>query len=250
MSGHSHWAGIKHKKGKVDKRRGVLFSRLAKHVMSAARRGGKDPDTNLELQYAIEAARAANMPKENIERTILKGAGELEGERLEMVRYEGYGSGGAAVLVDALTDNRNRTTANARKVFDSHSGKLGASGCVSWMFQTKGLVILDLKGRPEEEVFDTAVEAGAEDFLKSGDFYELACPVGAFKRLLDALKLKGIGWESAEITQVPLSYVDLSVEDGRKVLNLLEALEADEDVSNVYSNFNLPEELVTELDKE
>jgi len=250
MSGHSHWAGIKHKKGKADARKGRLFSRLAKQVISASRRGGKDPDTNLELQYAIEAAKAANMPKDVIERAILKGAGELEGRRLEMVRYEGYGNGGAAVMVDALTDNRSRTAANTRKIFDTYGGKLGASGCVSWMFQTKGLVILDLKGRAEEEVFDIAVEAGAEEFQRSGSFYELTCPVGAFKHVLDALRQSGIEWESAEITQVPLSYVDLSVDDGRKVLSLLEALEADEDITNVYSNFNLPRELVAEMDKE
>jgi len=250
MSGHSHWAGIKHKKERQDKRRGRLFSRLSKAIISAARRGGKDPDANLELQYAIEEAKAANMPKETIERAILKGAGELEGQQLEAVRYEGYGSGGAAVIVDALTDNRNRTTAHVRKIFDDRGGKLGASGCVSWVFQTKGLVILPAADRSEEELFDLAVEAGAEDFQRAGDFYELTCPARELKNVLDALESSGIQHDSAEITLVPLSYVDLSVEDGRRVLGLLDDLQEDEDVTNVYSNFNLPPELVAELSEQ
>jgi len=247
MSGHSHWSGIKHKKGREDERRGRLFSKLSKAVISATRQGGKNPDNNIELQFAIDEAKAANMPKDTIERAILKGAGELEGGQLDSVRYEGYGGGGAAVMVDALTDNRNRTTSHIRKIFDSHAGKLGTSGCVAWMFQTKGLIILDLAGRSEEEVFDLAVEAGAEDFQRAGDFYELTCPAGAFSGVKAALQGGGIEWESAEITQVPTSYVDLGLEDGRKILKMMEGLEQDEDVQGVYSNFNLPEELVSEL---
>ncbi len=248
MSGHSHWAGIKYKKDREDKRKGRLFSRLAKALISAARTGGKKVETNLALQYAIEQAKAANMPKGNIERAILKGAGELEGQQVEALRYEGYGSGGAAVMVDALTDNRNRTTPRVRIIFESHAGKLGTSGCVAWMFETKGLIILDLEdASEEEEVFDVAVEAGAEDFQKAGDVYELRCPVAEFRNVLEALERSGIEHESAEITEVPRSYVDLSVEDGRKILRLMEELEEDEDVTAVHSNFNLPEELVAEL---
>ena len=250
MSGHSHWAGIKHKKGREDAKRGRLFSRLAKAIISAARQGGKDPSTNLALQYAVEEAKAANMPKDTIARAILKAVGELEGQQLASVRYEGYGSGGAAVMVDALTDNRNRTTANVRRIFDSHAGKLGTSGCVSWMFSTKGLFILDLGGRTEEEVFDIAVEAGAEDFQPSGEFYELTCPVAEFKNVRDALEGAGITHESAEITEVPTSYVDLDADEGRKILKMMGSLEEDEDVNGVHSNFNLPEELVAELNAE
>jgi len=247
MAGHSHWAGIKHKKSREDARRGKLFSKLAKHIMSAARRGGGNPDVNLELQYAIEAAKQNNMPKENIERAILKATGQLGGEALEAVRYEGYGSGGAAVMIDALTDNRNRTSAEVRNIFSSHGGKIANSGCVSWLFQTKGLIILKLDQKGEDEVFDIAVEAGAEDFQKSGDYYELTCAVADLNGLKEALQQAGITCESAEITQVPQSYVDLSVEDGRKVLALMEEIEDHDDVENVYSNFNLPEELVQEL---
>jgi len=247
MSGHSHWAGIKHKKGKEDEKRGRLFSKLAKSVIAASRSGGKNPETNLQLQYAIEEAKAASMPKETIERAILKGAGEIEGQHLESVRYEGYGPGGAAVMVDALTDNRNRTTSTVRKTFDGRGGKLGTSGCVSWIFKTKGLFIVKLDERTEEEVFDIAVEAGAEDFQQAGEFYELTCPVTEFKKVMNALRGAGIHYESAEITEVPTSYVDLDAEHGRKILNMLDALEENEDVNNVYSNFSLPKELVDQL---
>jgi len=248
MAGHSHWAGIKHKKERQDKRRGKLFSKLAKNIMGAARRGGKDPDLNLELQYAIEDAKAANMPKDNIERAVLKGAGELEGEQIESVRYEGYGPGGAAVIVDALTDNRNRTTANVRRIFESHGGKLGATGCVSWNFETKGLILISLDDETgEEQVFDVAVEAGAEDFQQAGGSYELTCPVGEFRGVREALAGAGIEYESAEITEVPRSYTDLGVDDGRKIVTMMEELEDDEDVNRVHSNFNLPQELVDEM---
>jgi len=247
MSGHSHWAGIKHKKAREDKRRGRVFSRLSKAIMGAARRGGKDPSSNLMLQYAIEEAKADNMPKDTIERAILKGVGELEGAQIESVRYEGYGAGGVAVIVDAMTDNRNRTTSNLRQAFEEHGGNLGTTNCVAWAFETKGLIILNLDAERLDEVFDFAVEAGAEEFQKSGDFYELTCPPAQFKGVVDALKAHNVQYESAQITEVPKSYVDLSVEDGRRNLSMLERLEEDEDVENVYSNLNLPEELVREL---
>ena len=190
------------------------------------------------------------MPKETIERAILKGAGEIEGQQLESVRYEGYGPGGAAVMVEALTDNRNRTTSIIRKKFDERGGKLGTSGCVSWVFKTRGLFIVRLEERTEEEVFDIVVEAGAEDFQEAGGFYELTCPVASFKRVMDALHAAGIHYESGQITEVPVSYVDLSVEEGRQILRMMEALEEDDDVSSVYSNFNLPPALVEELARE
>ena len=250
MSGHSHWAGIKHKKAREDKKRGKLFNRLSKAIISATRRAGKDPGTNLELQYAIDEAKAANMPKDTIERAVLRGAGELAGEQMEDLRYEGYGSGGAAVIVDTLTDNRNRTTPHLRKIFDDHGGNLGTSGCVGWNFQTKGLFVVDLGERDEPDLFDIVVEAGAEDFQKAGDFYEVVCPAPAFKAVMDALRAAGTECESAEITLVPTSYIDLSEADGRKILKMMEEQEEDEDVANVYSNFNLPQSLVKELAEE
>ena len=190
------------------------------------------------------------MPKDNIERAILKGAGELEGQEVEAIRYEGYGSGGAAVMVDVLTDNRNRASADIRQTFENHGGNLGTRGCVAWVFETKGLIILPAEERSEEEIFDLAVEAGAEDFDQSGRFYELTCPVSEFENVREALEGKEIEFESAEITEVPLSYVDLSVKDGRKILPMMEELEDNDDVSQVHSNFNLPDDLVQELDEE
>ena len=248
MAGHSHWAGIKHKKAKEDVKRGKVFSRLSKAIMSAARRGGGDLATNLEFQYAIEAAKAANMPKENIERAILKATGQLPGERLEAVSYEGYGPGGAAILVNALTDNRNRTSSDVRRIFDSHAGKLGESGCVSWLFQTKGLLLVRLDDRGEEDVFEIAVEAGAEDFEQAGELYELTCEVEDFQNVKQALDKAEIAFESAEITLVPKSYVELDSADGRKVVAMMEELEDHDDIESVASNFDLPEELVAEME--
>jgi YebC/PmpR family DNA-binding regulatory protein len=248
MAGHSHWAGIKHKKKKQDKRRGKIFSKISKKIISAVRRGGKDPETNLDLEYAIEDAKDANMPKDTIERAILKGAGELEGQQVEAARYEGYGSGGAAVMVDVLTDNRNRTTADLRKIFEQHGGKLGTQGCVAWMFETKGLIILDAEGWSEEDLFELVVEAGVEEFERAGDVYELTCPVSDFHGVRQALKEQDIDFESAEITEVPLSYVDLDAGDGRKILGMLEELDDNDDVSSIHSNFNLPAELTAELE--
>lgn len=248
MAGHSHWAGIKHKKKKEDKRRGKLFSKISKNIMSAVRRGGKDPEMNLDLQYAIEDAKAANMPKENIERAILKGAGELAGQQVEAIRYEGYGRGGAAVMVDALTDNRNRTSADMRKIFEAHGGKLGTNGCVAWMFETKGLIVLDAEGWSEEELFELVVEAGVEEFERAGGVYELTCSVSDFHDVRQVLEEKNIEFESAEITEVPLSYTDLDANDGRKIVAMMEDLDDNDDVSNVHSNFNLPEDLAVELE--
>jgi YebC/PmpR family DNA-binding regulatory protein len=250
MSGHSHWSGIKRKKEREDKKKGKAFTRCAKAIMSATRRGGKDPDTNLELQYAIEAAKAANMPKDTIERAILKAAGELPGQSVEAVRYEAYGCGGAAVMVDVLTDNRNRTTPNLRRIFEDHGGNLGTSGCAARNFETKGLLVVDIGDRDEAEVFDLVVEAGVEDFQPSAGAYEIVCPAGEFKKVMDALRAAGIECESAEITEVPVSYVNVSSEEGRRIVKMMERLEENEDVTNVYSNFSLPEELVAEMLKE
>lgn len=246
MSGHSHWAGIKHKKAVVDKKRGKLWSKLVKAIMSAARSGG-DPKANLTLQYAIDKAKASSVPKDTIERAILKGSGQLEGEQLVTVQYEGYGPGGAAVVVDALTDNRNRTTPLVRRAFERHAGNLGAPGCVSWNFERKGLFLMKLGDLDEDEVFMIAADAGAEDFQPAGEFYELTCAVEDFGKVRDALAEHDIPVESADLTFMPKEYIDLGTSDGRKVLALMEELEDIEDVDNVYSNFNLSDELMAEL---
>jgi YebC/PmpR family DNA-binding regulatory protein len=248
MSGHSHWAGIKHKKAKEDAKKGKAFSRIAKQIMTAARHGGKDLDMNLDLKYAIDAARAVNMPKDNIERAVLKGVGELEGSHLEAIRFEGYGPGGSAVLVDVLTDNRHRTTPHMRKVFTDHGGQLAANGSVSWSFESKGLILVTPGERSEDQLFEAAIEAGADDFQPAGEEYEVSCGAKAMQAVRDALRKAGLTVESAEVTMVPKSYVDLSVDDGRKVLKMMEALEDDEDVTAVHSNFNLPPELIAEIE--
>ena len=250
MAGHSHWAGIKHKKKKEDRKRGKLFSKLSKQIMSAVRQGGEDPRDNPRLQQAIDEAKDNDMPKDNIERAILKAAGKLEGSEMVPARYEGYTKGGAAVMVDAVTDNKNRTTSEIKKIFDKHAGKVGANGCVSYMFKNRGFFLLKANGRDEEEVFDITVEAGADDFEKAGDVFELTCEVEEFSNVKDALDENGIEYETAEITRVPQNYVDLDVDTGRKAVELTQELEEHDDVENVYSNFNLPPELAEELSEE
>ena len=247
MAGHSHWSSIKHKKKKEDKKRGKLFSKLSKQIISAVREGGEDPQHNVKLQQAIDEAKENDMPKDNIERAILKGAGKLPGQEPEPARYEGYSKGGAAVMVDALTDNRNRTNSEIKNIFQEHGGKVGTNGCVSWMFETLGFFLLKADGMTDEQIFDIAVEAGADDFERAGDFYELTCDVEDFNEVKNALDGNGIGYETAEITRVPQSYVDLDVEAGRRAVELTEELEDHQDVEDVYSNFNLPQELADEL---
>jgi len=247
MAGHSHWAGIKHKKKKNDKKRGKLFSKLSKKIISAVREGGENPRDNIALQQAIDEAKDNDMPKDNIERAILKGAGKLPGAEPEPARYEGYSKGGAAVMVDALTDNRNRTNSEIQHIFEEHGGKVGTNGCVSWMFQNLGFFLLKANGRSDEEVFDIAVEAGADDFERAGDFFELTCDVEDFNDVKSALDEQGIEYETAEITRVPESYVDLDTEEGRRAVELTKELEDHQDVEDVYSNFNLPQELADEL---
>jgi YebC/PmpR family DNA-binding regulatory protein len=250
MSGHSHWAGIKHKKAKADKQRGKAFSRVSKQIMAAVRKGGKDPKANLELEYAIEAARGVSMPKDTIERAIAKAAGGEEGAKLETCRYEGYGPGGVAIMVDALTDNRNRTTPHIRRSFANHGGELSAAGAVAWTFEMKGLVLVPVDNRTEDEILEMALDAGADDVQPAGSVCEISCDPRRVPAVREALQKAGLTIESAEVTMVPKSYVDLDVETGRKVMKLMEALEDDEDVTNVFANFNLPDELVAELKAE
>ena len=248
MSGHSHWATIKRKKGAADAKKGRVFSKCAKAILSAARAGGGDPDSNLTLRYAIEDARAVNMPKDNIERAILKGTGELEGVRLESVVYEGYGPGAVALMAESLTDNRNRTAAEVRKLFESHGGSLGGPGSVAWMFEKKGVLSVKADSVDEDTLLEIVLEAGADDLQLFDDLYEITCGPAAFGDVRQALADRQIEPETAEITNVATQNATPSLDDARKVLRLMEALEDHDDVQNVSANFEISTELAAELE--
>ena len=242
MAGHSHWAGIKHKKALVDSKRGKLWSKLSKSIIVAAKTGGGDPATNLKLRYAIDAAKAVSMPKDNIQRAIKKGTGELEGGNLDEVLYEGYGPGGVAILCEVLTDNRNRTAGEIRKYFDLAGGKLGATNCVAWMFETKGLLLIDQSKIDEDSLMELALEAGADDVKAVDDKFEVTCEPSAFQDVKAALVERGIEPDVAEIARLPSTTVDLDVETARKVVKLLEKLDDHDDVQSVSTNCNIPAE--------
>jgi len=243
MAGHSHSANIAHRKGLVDAKRGKLFSKLCRAVFVAARNGGGDPDSNLRLRYAIDKARSYSCPKENIERSIKKGTGELGAENYEEVTYEGYGPGGVAVLCEVLTDNRNRTAGDLRKTFEVCGGNLGGSGCVSYLFNFKGLFIIDARHVTEERLMEVALEAGADDVELIEGYYEVTCDPKVFETVRRALDEAKIATESAETSYIPANFIDLDAENGKKMLKLRDLLEENDDVQNVYANDNLPEEL-------
>ncbi len=247
MAGHSHWAGIKHKKKIVDANRGTLFSILAKNITNAARVGGADPNSNLDLSYAIQRAKDANMSKENIERAVKKGTGELPGASLEWAIYEGYAYGGAAVMVQVLTDNKNRTVAEIRNLFEKHGSSFGAPGCVAWMFEHKGLITLSADGIEEENIFLAALDAGAEDVNLSGDFYEIYTARESMQTARKALEEAGFKIESSQISYVPTSSVKVDDQEARKVLSLMNALEEHDDVQNVFANFEIPTEMLEQF---
>ena len=247
MAGHSHWANISAKKGVVDKKRGKLFGKLSRAIIVAARTGGGDPTMNLRLRYAIDKAKAASMPRDTIERAVKKGTGDLEGETYEEFLYEGYGPGGTAVLCDILTDNRNRTAGEMRKIFEIHGGNLGSTNCVAWMFERKGVFSIPAGRTTEDRLFEVALEAGADDVKQDGESFVVTCPPDAFQAVNEALAAAGIAPESADVARVPQSTVDLDVADGRRMLELLEALEEQDDVQNVIANFNIPDELLAEV---
>jgi len=247
MAGHSHWAGIKHKKALIDTKRGKLWSKLSKAIIVAARTGGGDPAMNLRLRYAIDDAKAVSMPKENIQRAVKKGTGELEGGNLDEVLYEGYGPGGTAVLCEVMTDNRNRTAGELRKLFELAGGKLGATGCVAWMFERKGLFLIAGDQADEDTLMDVALEAGADDVKPSGGKLEVTCDPSEFRAVQEALAAQGIEAEVAEVTRIPSNTVELDVETGRKMLALMEKLDDHDDVQAVASNFNIPDEAMAEI---
>jgi len=248
MSGHSHWSGIKYKKAAVDAKRGKMWSKLARMIIVAAKSGGGDPAANLSLRYAIDKAKAANMPKDTIEKAIKKGTGEVEGVNFEEVLYEGYGPSGVAIMVEALTDNHNRTTPEIKRLFEKHGGSLGTGGCVNWMFSKKGLITVSTAEVDEEQLLEIALNAGAEDMQDTGEVYEITCDVDAYEKLKETLKEKEIPTQVAEISMVPQSIVPVNEErTAKKIISLMEAFEDHDDVQNTYANFDIPDEVVSRI---
>lgn len=242
MSGHSKWHSIRHKKGVTDAKRGKIFTKLMREIITAARLGGGDPASNPRLRTAIAAAKAENMPKENIERAIKKGTGEIEGEVYEELTYEGYGPGGVAVLIKALTDNRNRTTGDIRRIFSRNNGTLGDPGCVSWMFKKKGLILVNKDDADEDALMEIVLDAGAEDMSDEGSMWEIRTAPEDFEKVREALSKAGIKMELAEITMIPQTTVKLHGKEAEQTLKLLEALEDSDEIQKVYANFDIPEQ--------
>lgn len=247
MAGHSHWANIAHKKGIVDAKRGKLFSKLSRYIIIAARAGGGDPDTNLKLRYAIDKARAVSMPKDNIERAIKRGTGELAGDNLEELVYEGFGPGNVAIICDVMTDNRNRTNGEIRKIFEKNGGTMGSPGCVAYLFDRKGTFQIDAKTVSEDELMAVALEAGADDIERDGDYFWVYTDPSAFSGVQAALDQAKITPLEASIAQVPKAEVETDLEVGKKVLKLIEALDDYDDVQTVYSNLKITPELAATM---
>jgi YebC/PmpR family DNA-binding regulatory protein len=248
VSGHSKWSTIKRKKGAVDAKRGKIFTKLIKEITIAARMGGGDPDGNPRLRSAIIAAKAENMPKDNIERAIKKGTGDLDGASYEEILYEGYGPGGVAVLVETMTDNKNRTVADVRHFFSKSGGNLGESGCVGWMFDKKGTIVVDKEGVEEEALIDAALEAGAEDVIEEEGSFQILTAPEDFNAVVEGLEKAEVVYVEAGITMVPKNTVDVAEEKtARSLLKLLENLEDHDDVQKVHANFDIPDELMDAL---
>jgi len=241
MSGHSKWATIKHKKAALDAKRGKVFTRIIKEIMIAARHGGGDPDANPRLRTAVLAAKAVSMPADNIKRAIMRGTGELEGGQIDEVTFEGYGPGGAAVLVLVATDNRNRTVSEIRHVFSKNGGNLAEQGAVSWMFERKGQILVEKEKAGEDQLMTVALEAGAEDMRDSGDNWEVISSSDAHEQVLNAIQKAGIATGHAEIGMLPKNLLKLEGKNAQAMLRLSEALEEHDDVQNVYSNFDVDE---------
>jgi YebC/PmpR family DNA-binding regulatory protein len=248
MAGHSHWANIAHKKGLIDSKRGKLWSKLAKGIIVAAKHGGGDPNANLRLRYAIIDAKAGNMPKDTIDRAIKKGTGDLEGVNFEEILYEGYGPGGVAILCDILTDNRNRTAGEVRKIFEIAGGKLGATGCVAWMFDRKGLLSIPDDQIEEEALMDLALEAGADDVRHEGSNFDVTCDPNVYSTVCETIDNAGLKTEVRQITRIPKDTVELDAATARSVLKLMDALDDHDDVQNVASNFNIPDEAMAAIE--
>lgn len=250
MAGHSHSSNIAHRKAAVDSKRSKLWSKLARGIIVAARMGGGDPDSNLKLRYAINDAKAVSMPKENIERNIKKGTGELESESLDETIYEGYGPGGVAVMCEILTDNRNRTAPEIRKIFENYGGKLGATNCVAWLFERKGAFVISAAKASEDKLMEVALDAGADDIKDEGDVFLVTCPVDAFLAVAEALSAAGIEPESKQITRIPTNTVEVTDPAVAKdVLELVDLLDDHDDVQSVAANFSITDEVLAAAGK-
>jgi len=246
VSGHSKWSSIKHKKGAADAKRGKLFSKLSRAIIVAAKEGGADPAANLALQNAVEKARSYSMPKDNIERAIARGSGaDSDAQAFETVVYEGYGPSGVAVIVEALTDNRNRTASEVRHAFDKHDGNLGTSGAVAWLFERRGVVLVPADGVDEDELTLAAAEGGADDVSLDGSTYEVVSAPEALRTVREALEAGGFTLESAELAMIPKTTVEVADESAaKKLLRLIDQLEENDDVQDVYANFDIPERVL------
>ncbi len=246
MAGHSKWAQIKHKKAQVDARKGKIFSKLAREISVAAKLGGGDPEKNPRLRTVIEKAREVNMPSENIKRAIMKGTGELPGTSYEEVMYEGYGPGGVALMIEALTDNRNRTVSEIRHILTKHGGSLGEAGCVSWIFEKKGYILVEKSKVDEDRLMSVALDGGAEDMKNNPqeENYEIITSPEDLNRVKNAIISAGIPVALAELTMLPKSYITLDEKDSEAMLKLMDALEDHDDVQNVYANFDMPDEVL------
>lgn len=247
MSGHSHWSGIKHKKALIDNKRGKLWSKLSKAIIVAAKMGGGDPDMNIRLRTVILDAKAVSMPRDNIERAIKKGTGELAGGNIDEILYEGYGPGGVAVLCEIVTDNRNRTAPEMRKLFEVHGGKLGAANCVAWMFDRKGQFVFADNQVDEEKLMEVALEAGADDVQHNGSSIEITCSVDKYSALGDVLEAAGFKPETKSLTRIPQNTVDVAGEAAKQILEFMEALDDHDDVQNVFANFSISDETLAAL---
>ncbi len=248
MSGHSHWAGIKHKKAANDAKRGKVWSKIAKMIIVAAKAGGGDPGQNLTLRYAIDKGKSANMPKDTIEKAIKKGTGELSGVSYEEVLYEGYAPGGIAIMIEGLTDNRNRTGPEIKKIFEKRGGSLGSSGCVNWMFHKKGLIAIKTDAIEEDNLMELALSAGAEDMENVGEVYELTCDPAAYDELKKAIEEKGVAIEAAELSMIPENTIPVNnAETAKKILAFIECFEDHDDVQEVYANFDIPDDIMAGL---
>jgi YebC/PmpR family DNA-binding regulatory protein len=244
MSGHSKWSQIKHKKAKTDSVRGKVFTKLIREITIAARQGGGDPVGNPRLRLAIQTAKESNMPGDNIQRAIKKGTGELEGQILEEFSYEGYGPAGVALIIDVVSDNRNRTTGEVRHALTKHNGSLGENGCVAWNFETRGVIVVDRTGTGEDALMAAALDAGASDVGDEGEVFEVYTDPTELSAVTEALKAAGIDYQSAEVQRVPKTFVKLDGDDARKVIRLVEALEDLDDVQRVSANFDIPDEIL------
>ncbi|MCI0379697.1 MAG: YebC/PmpR family DNA-binding transcriptional regulator [Gemmataceae bacterium] len=249
MSGHSHWATIKHKKGAADAKRGKLWSKLSRAIIIAAKHGGGDPNMNLKLRYAIDKAREVSMPKDNIDRAVKRGTGELEGQTFEELTYEGFAPSGVAVLIEVLTDNRNRTNGEIRKIFEKNGGNLGVAGCAGYLFERKGVFSIDAAAMDEDSLMAIVLEAGAEDMKKAGATYEITCDPAAFQHVKAELEKHNLKPIVAELQHVAKTPMDLDAETGQRILRLMEALDDHDDVQHVYATLNISEALVAEMSK-